>query len=71
MNACSERCAWCGRCEDDLHDTPPPRQYFFCDHCGKDAIYPVTLAGVGVACSYACMNQLEAKFAAVVGARRG
>lgn len=71
MNACSPRCGWCGRCEDDTTFTPPAHDYLWCDRCGKDAIHPVQLAGVGIACSHACMNALEAQFAAAVWKRRG
>lgn len=71
MNACSERCAWCGRCEDASTLTPPQREYLWCDRCGKDAIHPVQLAGVGIACSRACMNALEQRFAQTMQSRRG
>lgn len=41
-----------------------------CDKCGRDARYPLTLQGVGIACSKACMDVLEAQYAEAVQGRR-
>jgi len=70
VNACSSACGWCGACTDNLTDTPPARDYLFCDECGRDVFRPVSLAGVGVCCSRECMDQLEAKYAQRMEARR-
>lgn len=37
-----------------------------CDQCGRDAFTPISLAGVGIACSRACMDQLAAKHEAAM-----
>lgn len=41
-----------------------------CDFCGGDAFYPMTLAGVGIACSRACLDKLERQYSAAL-MRRG
>ena len=70
MNACTwASCGMCGMCDDGVREHPEPRQYYLCDCCGQDAIYPVTLAGVGIACSRACMDVLERQYAHALMAR--
>ena len=66
MNACTSRCGYCGRCTDDHHDTPPKREYYTCDLCGHDAFWPVTLAGVGIACCRGHMDELVKKHEAAM-----
>ena len=71
MNRCTSACGHCGACDDGVRESPEPRQYYVCDRCGKDALYPVTLAGVGIACSRACMDVLEQQYAhALIGRTR-
>jgi hypothetical protein len=69
VNACSNRCGWCGACDDGVREQPELRDYLTCDHCGGDAFQPVTLAGIGIACSRACMDVLEAQYASDMAAR--
>lgn len=59
MNACSARCAWCGRCEDGIRESPPMDVFPMCDACGGSILFGArTLAGVGIACSDQCLNRL-------------
>lgn len=71
MNACGPRCGWCGACDDGVRESPSQSYSARCEHCGQTIVHVLTLAGVGMACSRTCMDALEAKFAAVVGGRRG
>jgi hypothetical protein len=59
MNCCTARCGWCGRCETDERQDLPT--LFTCDWCQCDAFRPLSLAGVGIACSRDCMDKLAAK----------
>ena len=70
MNACSERCGWCGMCTDDIRDYPEPQAYPFCDECGAQ-IYQgeLTLAGVGMACCRDHLDRLAAKHEARMNRR--
>lgn len=70
MNACSPACGWCGRCEDDTTLTPPAREYLFCDECGKDAVYPISLQGIGIFCSRDCATKASEKHADAMNAVR-
>lgn len=62
MNDCSPACGWCGRCEDDIRESPP-REYLFCEECGQDAMHPISLQGVGVFCSRDCATKASHKHA--------
>jgi hypothetical protein len=41
-----------------------------CDFCGGAVFYPVTLQGVGLACSVEHLNRLEAQFTEAMHGRR-
>jgi hypothetical protein len=61
MNACNSRCGYCGRCDDGLREQYDGPEMHNCDRCGRVASQPVSLAGVGIACSRFCMDILARK----------
>lgn len=44
--------------------------YLFCDECGHDAFYPISLQGVGVFCSRDCATKGSERHAASLDPRR-
>ena len=54
MNCCTERCGFCGRCDDGVQESNPEPEHLFCDNCGRDVYSAVVLAGVGVFCGHSC-----------------
>lgn len=67
MNACTwASCQMCGRCTDEYEQAPEPSVYLRCDECGMDAFQPLSLAGVGVACSRRCLDVLARKHEAAM-----
>jgi hypothetical protein len=68
VNVCSSRCGWCGRCETDTRNEA--LDVLRCDKCGDDAFHPITLQGVGIACSRKCMDVLTRQHEAAMMPRQ-
>jgi hypothetical protein len=65
VNCCTERCGWCGRCDDGLSNRPEPAHGPLCDYCGTTfGSGGVSVAGLGTFCGYKCRVLAEHKRAA-------